>query len=146
MTLFRESESGKPELILPGTVVRTGDGIRVHFELGGDGFAYLFIVDGYAKIRRLFQVDYRRGNLLAGMLWIPSDNKWLELDENAGVERLLAAAATHPIAWLEELGGRVAVTKSLEERARLVVELEEGLSRDRDTGKVAYVQASFSHE
>lgn len=95
--------SGRVSGLEPGASLFSGQRYLVGLTADTDAYVYLFQLDADAGMYRLFPRPGGSAFLASGQrAWLPGDGSWLELDQNAGWERLILVVSRRPLTELEE--------------------------------------------
>ena len=98
-----QDHAGRVNTLEPGASLYSGQRYLVGLSADTDSYAYLFQLDAGAGLYRLFPRPGGSAFLSAGQrATLPGDGSWLELDGNAGWERLILVISRRPLTELEE--------------------------------------------
>ena len=92
--------------ITKDTSLKTGDQLKIFFELQKDGYIYLIHQSSQGFIDLLFPNDFQqfvKGYNISGKKYIPSGNEWFELDQHVGTETFYLLASAQRLNQLESL-------------------------------------------
>ncbi len=89
------------EVVLKGDTLTSSDLFSVEFITRESMYLYVFHVESDGKMTRIYPNDYfsSQGNPVAPnrVYRIPEERKWLQLDENKGVEHIVLLADAHAL-------------------------------------------------
>jgi hypothetical protein len=103
---------GNDHVLIPITedaTLKTGDQLKIFFELQKDCFVYLMYQNSQGIIDLLFPHDLQQfvqGNNILGKNYIPPENQWFELDQHVGIETFYLLASAQRLNQLESLFGQ----------------------------------------
>ncbi len=94
--LFYEDAEARPQRLIDGATLRTGDGYRLYIEPSLPCYIYVFQMDSGGGLKRLypFSTSDERDppEPVQNAFWIPARNRWLQLDNVRGVEEIYVVA------------------------------------------------------
>jgi hypothetical protein len=93
-----------------GTVLHTGDGLKVVAEVNRDAFVYILSRDATGKAQVVFphaRIDAQSRVAAGRSLEVPAPDKWWELDEVTGTEEVFILASLEPLVDVQEIAERI---------------------------------------
>jgi hypothetical protein len=107
---YRTGRTGKFSAFGDGSVLHSGDQIKLMFEPTEESYVYIFMTDSHNNIARLFPPTAFRGAAVANQnpvqkgvqYFVPARHKSFRLDKNQGKETLYFVATRQPDAVLEQ--------------------------------------------
>ncbi|MEM6532271.1 MAG: FlgO family outer membrane protein [Myxococcota bacterium] len=89
-----------------GSILRTGDGIKISFEVNRDAFVYAILLDSGGTASLVFpDEEIRVSNSLPGgqTVEVPSGTQWFGLDDSTGTETIFVFATLEPVKDMDAL-------------------------------------------
>lgn len=124
---------GNDHILIPittDTSLKTGDQLKIFFELQRDCFVYLIYHSSQDLLEMLFPDDlqqFGQGYNILGKNYIPPGNQWFELDQHVGIETYYLLASAQRLNQLESLFGQydsAQPTQKEELKQKILVEIK----------------------
>ncbi|PON10432.1 hypothetical protein C2W62_50095, partial [Candidatus Entotheonella serta] len=94
--LFYEDREARPQPLVNGSTLRTGDGYRIYVEPYQPCYVYIFQIDSKGELTRLYPSadsgSHTVPGPVQGALWIPAPDRWFQLDNTQGLEEIYVVA------------------------------------------------------
>ncbi len=107
----KEVEGAYEEVVVrEGTVLNSGDGLKIVFETNRDAYVYVLLFDSLGKAGVVFPheqietANHVRGGL---KVEVPPGDRWFFLDKNTGTETIYVLASVHGMPDIEKLVARI---------------------------------------